>query len=145
MVKRFLKKSLAFVLVMAFQFVNISAYAANTDTFNPLYSGVLKADDNMYMTVSKSDAVMTKVIYPITSTSNRFLTISGVDDFTFDAAKFIATYNHKGIFTDYEGNFINDSPNNVVVQTTEVHPQYILGFILSGVYIDYNGCRYTST
>lgn len=144
MVKKFLKKSLAFVLIMAFQLVSISAYAANTDIFNPLYSGVLKAADDVYMTVSSEDAVMTKVIYP-TSTSNRFLTISDAADFTFSNERFLATYNHSGVYTNLAGNVIGHSPDYVVIETTEVHPQYILGIFLSGVYIDYNGCRYSST
>lgn len=143
MVKKALKGALAFVVAISCQLVNISAYAAG-DRFNPVYSGVLRASDKVYMTISSSDAVMNKVIYPVSSTSNRFLTISDASSFTFSNTKFLASYSHSGIYTDLDGNFVGNSPNKVIIQTSEVHPEYTLGIFLSGIYIDYNGCRYSS-
>ncbi|MBP1563580.1 MAG: hypothetical protein J6C38_07670 [Oscillospiraceae bacterium] len=143
MIKKVSQSVLAFVLVIVCQFVSISAYATD-NTFNPLYSGVLRATDDVYMTISSSDAVMTNVIYPVSSTSNRFLTISDANTFTFSNEKFLATYTHSGDYTDLEGNVIGHSPDYVMIQTTEVHPTYFMGIFFQGVYIEYNGCRYNS-
>lgn len=142
MVKKVSQMVLAFVMVIACQFINTSAYASGN--FNPLYSGMLNATDEIYMYVTSSDAVMNKVLYPATSTSNMFLSISNASSFYFSKDRFAASYSHHGVYYDTYGYMIGYSPESILIQSSEVHPTYALGFILQGVYVEYNTIRYYS-
>lgn len=141
--KKVLKRFLAFALAISFQLVSISAYASGV--FNPLYSGTLRATDEIYMFITEDDAVMNRILYPVSSTSNAFLSISNPSSFYFSKDRFAATYSHHGAYYDAYGNFMGFSPETVLIQTSEVHPTYSLGFILTGVYVEYNTIRYYST
>lgn len=141
--KKVLKRVMAFTLAMAFQFVSMAAYAS--DVFNPLYSGTLKATDEIYMYITSKDAVMNRVLYPATPTTNMFLSISNVSSLYFSGSEFAATYSHHGAYYDAYGNFMGFSPETVLIQASEVHPTYSFWNVLTGVYVEYNTIRYYST
>lgn len=137
--KKVLKRFLALAMAISFQLVSISAYASGV--FNPLYSGTLRATDEIYMFITEDDAVMNQILYPVSSTSNVFLSISNPSTFYFTKDRFSATYSHHGVFYDGNGKMMGFSPESVQVQTSIVHCSSIFGFS-SGSYIEYNTIRY---
>lgn len=96
------------------------------------------------MTITSDDAVMTKVIYPSSPTSNGLLTISNASSFTFSTSKFIASYSGDGKFTDYDGKFLATAKGPIIIETRDITPKYVFGFI-TGVTIVYNDMTYSST
>lgn len=140
--KKVLKRVLACLAVLGTQLTTLSAYASGT--FNPLYSGILKVSDTVYMNLSEDDAEMVQVIYPVSSTKNKFLSVSGASTFVFSKNEFTASYTgQEGIYTDGNGEKIGDAPNNIIITTRKIKADFILGIIVTNVSIEYNGCTYS--
>ena len=140
--KSFLKKATACAAAMGCLLLDVTAYA-DSDTFNPMYSGKLSFTQKVYMTVSKDNAVLTKVIYPISGTTNRFVTIDSPDKLIFDASQLYIGYDHKGLITDIDGAIYGYTPNNVAVETYDVKIEY-KGFWAKVYKVTFNGCEYVS-
>lgn len=131
--------------VMAFMGVMLSstlAYGATSDPFNPDFSGKFTHTSQVYMTVSSKDAVMTKVIYPLTGSANRFLTIDNAYALICDHAHFYAKYNHEGSITYLDGTFVQYTSSPVIIETYDVVVDKFAGIFVTGVTINYNGNDY---
>lgn len=137
--KRVLKRIVAFIAVAGCLMASsVSVFAS----FNPTYTGRFAATQNSYMTVSSEDAVMTKIIYPVSATTNRFMSISGASSFIFSNEKFSATYNENGILTTLDGEKIGTVSKPVIVQTNQIDVTTNRLGRVTDVCIIYNGLYY---
>lgn len=139
MVRKIFKKASAMLIALCCM-LSCTIYASAS--FNPTYSGKFVATAYSYMTISSSDAIMTKIIYPISATTNRFVTISNADSLIFSSSLFSATYSHEGTITDVEGSYVGTVAKPVVVQTSDITvTKGLLGTVKS-VRITYNNIYY---
>lgn len=122
--------------------LDLTAYA-DSAIFNPIYSGNLSFTQRVYMTISNDNAVLTKVIYPISGTTNRFVTIDSPDKLIFDASQLYIEYDHKGVITDLYGEFYGYTPSNVAVETYNVKIDYKVLWVKT-YSVTFNGNEYTS-
>lgn len=137
--KRFFKRVTAFTAALVYLSVSsLCTFAA----FSPTYSGRFVATVDTYMTVSSSDAVMTKVNHAIVPSLNRFLTINEPKAFVFSNEKFSASYDHQGILTTLDGELIGYLSPPITVLSTDIDvTTNFLGFV-TGVCINYNDLQY---
>lgn len=138
--KKILKKVTA--VIAAFGCLCASSIYASA-SFNPTYTGRFVATKYSYMTVSSEDAVMTKIIYPVSSTTNRFMTIEGASSFIFSNEKFSATYNKNGTLTTLEGEEIGTVSKPVIVQTNQIEVKTNWLGMVTDVCVIYNGLYYS--
>lgn len=121
--------------------LDVTAYA-DTGPFNPIYSGRLSFTTKVYMTISSSDAVMTKVIYPLSAETDRFLTIYNADTVDFTRSVFHIYYSHNGEITTLEGDFVQYVPAPVIIQAESVDLTFGLFGNIKDVTVTYNGREY---
>ena len=140
--KSIMKKTAACLAAMGCLLLDVTAFGAER-LFSPLYSGKFNMTEKVYFTISKEDAALTKVIYPISALADRFVTTNSPDEMLFNSKVLIIDYGHKGMMTTLEGEYVGMTPENVYISADSISfKRNFLGIITSATVVLY-GRDYT--
>ena len=94
------------------------------------------------MDIQKDNAILSRVWYPISGSTNNFVSTENPDELIFDASQLFIRYKHRGKITDLDGNFIKFTPiDEVVIETREVKYTYV-PFGIKITSVTFNGWEY---
>lgn len=141
--KLMVKRTVALMAAMCCLLFNLTAYGAEIE-ISTVYSGRLTYGFSCWFEISETDAVLNKVIYPISFNSNKLVSTEGPDKLIFDASQFAITYDHQGRITDLDGNFISMTPEKVKIETRKVSLKYTIFGGVKAATVVFNGCDYNS-
>lgn len=140
--KTMAKRTAALAAAMGSLLFNVTVFG-DTNSFNPVYSGTLQYTSKNTMTVSSEDAVMDRIIYPVSADTNRLLTVDNADSFVFDKDRFVAYYDHQGKITLSDGTFVQNLQGPIYIQAEEVRLTFNLFGKVKDVTVVYNNREYT--
>lgn len=139
MIKKAFKRVIAILLSVLCMF-SCTIFAGAS--FNPTYSGKFIALSDIYMTLSSSDAEMYRVIYPISGSTNAYLTIDSPRSFSFSKDELYLYYSGTGTVETGSG-AISEKRGPFIIQTNDVDVDTNSVGKVTKVTISYNGCYYS--